>query len=147
MKKVDVLTEITIDAPLKKVAAYVSNPDHAPEWYVNIKASEWKTNKPLRVGSQIAFKARFMGKHLSYIYEVAEYVEDQQMVMQTADGPFPMQTTYTWKALSDNRTQMTLRNAGTPAGFSKVFAPLMVSAMKKANRKDLQLLKQILERR
>jgi hypothetical protein len=38
-----------------------------------------------------------------------------------------------------------LRNRGEPAGFSKVAAPLMASAMRRANAKDLRLLKRILE--
>jgi hypothetical protein len=41
---------------------------------------------------------------------------------------------------------MTLRNRGEPSGFSKLAAPLMAAAMRRANRKDLQRLKRLLER-
>jgi len=40
---------------------------------------------------------------------------------------------------------MTLRNRGEPAGFSKVAAPLMTIAVRRANRKDLRSLRAILE--
>jgi hypothetical protein len=41
---------------------------------------------------------------------------------------------------------MTLRNRGEPSGFSKVVAPLMAAAMRRANRKDLVRLKPLMER-
>ncbi len=145
MKKVDVVTEIVIEKPSEEVANYAGNPDNAPTWYVNIKSAEWQTPKPLVIGSLIAFKAKFMGKELAYVYEIVEWDPGKKMVMRTADGPFPMETTYLWKDIGNNRTMMTLRNAGTPSGFSKLFRPIMTSMMKKANRKDLQMLKDILE--
>ena len=42
---------------------------------------------------------------------------------------------------------MTLRNRGTPAGFSRLLAPFMAFAVRRATRKDLALLKTILEAR
>ncbi|MEO8149489.1 MAG: SRPBCC family protein [Bacteroidia bacterium] len=144
---VDVLTEIIISVPRDKVSEYATNPDNAPEWYVNIKSAEWKTPKPFQVGTQVAFKAQFLGRQLAYTYEFVEYIPGQKLVMRTAEGPFPMETTYTWETVDNSKTRMTLRNAGQPSGFSKLFAPLMTIMMKKANRKDLELLKQILEKR
>jgi len=40
---------------------------------------------------------------------------------------------------------MTLRNRGEPTGFSKVAAPMMEAAMRRANRKDLATIKRLLE--
>jgi hypothetical protein len=145
MKDVDVITKIVINCPVGKVAEFAADPDNATKWYVNIKSVEWKTPTPLQVGSQIAFKAKFMGKQLAYVYEVVENIPNKRFVMRTADGPFPMETTYEWESLDENTTRMTLRNRGTPSGFSKLFAPFMASMMKKANEKDLGLLKKILE--
>jgi len=143
---VDVRTEIDIACPVAEVAGYAADPDHAPDWYVNIESVEWKTDPPLGVGSVVGFVARFLGRRLAYDYEIVEHVPGERLVMRTAEGPFPMETTYTWAPLADGGTHMTLRNRGEPAGFSRLVAPLMAPAMRRANRKDLALLKGLLER-
>ncbi len=143
---VDIVTEIEIDRPPRQVAPYVSDPSNAPDWYVNIESVEWKTERLLAVGSRVAFVARFLGRRLAYTYEVVEFIPNQRLVMRTADGPFPMETTYTWEPVGASGTRMTLRNRGQPSGFSRVGAPLMASAMRRANRHDLANLKAILER-
>ena len=142
---VDVITEITIEKDIRTVADFSANPDNAPLWYVNIKSVEWITGKPLEAGSQIAFKARFLGRELAYIYEVAEYINNERLVMRTSQGPFPMETTYSWKPLGKMQTRMSLRNAGQPTGFSKLLSPFMQIMIKRANNKDLSKLKRILE--
>lgn len=143
--KVDVLTETTIDRPVDAVAAYAGDPTNAPEWYANIASVEWETPPPARVGSRVAFAARFLGRTLAYTYELVEVVPGERLVMRTAQGPFPMETTYTWEPAGEGTTRMTLRNRGEPSGFSQVAGPVMAAAMRRANRKDLAALKRILE--
>ena len=142
---VDVRTEIEIDRARSDVAAYASNPDNATAWYENIESVEWVSPKPLDVGSRITFVARFLGRRLDYTYEVRSIVPAERFVMSTCEGPFPMETTYTWEDAAGGRTRMTLRNRGERSGFSRVAAPLMATAMRRANRKGLERLKSILE--
>jgi uncharacterized protein YndB with AHSA1/START domain len=141
----DVETEVEIDRPRGDVSAYAADPDNATAWYENIERVEWKTERPLSVGSRIAFVARFLGRRLAYTYEVRELVPGERLVMATADGPFPMETTYTWADTATGGTRMVLRNRGEPSGFSRVAAPMMAGAMRRANRKDLERLRRSLE--
>lgn len=144
---VDVRTEIEIDRPRAEVAAYAADPGNATTWYKNIRSVEWKTEGPLRVGARIAFVAKFLGRTLAYTYEVREHVPGERFVMSTADGPFPMETTYEWTETSGGGTRMSLRNQGEPSGFAKVAGTAMATAMRRANQKDLERLKAELERR
>lgn len=144
---VDVVTTVEIARPRAEVAAFAADPDNATRWYQNIKSVEWETPRPVAVGSRVAFVASFLGRRLAYTYEVLELAPGERLVMSTAQGPFPMTTTYEWEDTAGGGTRMTLRNAGEPAGFSKVSAPMMASAMRRANRKDLERLKEILESR
>ena len=143
---VDVVTEIEITRPRGEVSAFAGNPSNATAWYKNIKAVEWDTPPPVVVGSRVRFRAQFLGRTLDYTYEVRELEPERRFVMATAQGPFPMETTYTWEDVADGATRMTLRNRGEPSGFAAVTAPVMTRAMHKANIADLRRLKALLER-
>ncbi len=142
---VDVVTQIEIARPRSEVAAFACDPDNATRWYENIESVEWRTPPPLAVGSRLEFVARFMGRRLAYTYEVREHAPGERFVMSTAQGPFPMETTYTFEDAGAG-TRMTLRNCGEPAGFARIGAPLMERAMRRANQADLRRIKEILER-
>lgn len=142
---VDVVTDVVINRPASQVAAYAGDPSNAPRWYKNIESADWKTAPPIAVGSRLAFVAHFLGRRLAYTYEVIELVPGRRLVMRTAEGPFPMETTYTWEPAGEGQTRMTLRNRGEPSGFSRIAAPLMAAAMRRANQQDLAKLKRLME--
>ena len=143
---VDVTTDIVIARPREEVAAYVAEPTNATEWYANIESVRWLTEPPVRVGSRMDFVAHFLGRRIAYTYEVVDLAPGERLVMRTNQGPFPMETTYTWTEV-DSGTRMTLRNRGEPGGFSRLAALVMPFAMRRANRKDLERLRAVLERR
>ena len=138
------VTEAVIDRPVGEVASYAADPTNVPEWYANIRSVEWQTLPPAAVGSRMAFVAHFLGRRLSYTYEVVELSPGERLVMRTAEGPFRWRRR-TVASDGDTATRMRLRNRGEPAGFSRLSAPFMAGAMRRANRKDLARLKAILE--
>ena len=142
---VDVVTEIEIARPGEEVAAFAADPSNATAWYKNIKAVEWETPPPVAIGSKLRFRAQFLGRSLEYTYEVRELDPSRRFVMATAQGQFPMETTYAWDDAAPARTKMTLRNRGEPSGFDAVTAPVMMLEMRRANEADLRRLKALLE--
>ena len=143
---VDVVTTIDIARRRDEVAAFAADPSNATAWYKNIKAVEWETPPPLAVGSKLRFRAQFLGRTLEYTYEVREIDPGHRFVVATAQGPFPMETTYSWEDVAPGTTKMTLRNRGEPSGFAVVTTPVMTLAMRRANEADLRRLKARLER-
>lgn len=141
---IDVSVTETIGRPVDVVATYASDPSHAPEWYANISEVVWKTPPPLRVGTEAGFVAHFLGRELRYTYAIIEHTPEW-LVMRTAEGPFPMETSYHYESMPDGSTRVTLRNRGAPHGFSRFAAPVVRIAMRRATRKDLGALKRILE--
>jgi uncharacterized protein YndB with AHSA1/START domain len=142
---VDVEVETVIHRPPEEVAVFAGDPGNAPQWYSNITSITWHTRPSVEVGSKMDFEAQFLGRWLRYTYEVAELERGRRLVMRTADGPFPMETTYTWEPVGEGSTRMTLRNRGTPSGFSRLTAPMLERAMRRATTKDLSRLKRLLE--
>jgi hypothetical protein len=141
---VDVQVETTIACSREVVSAFAGDPSNATKWYANIRSVTWKTPPPVAVGSLMEFQAQFLGRRLVYTYEITELVPGERLIMRTADGPFPMETTYTWSD-SGGGTRMTLRNRGEPSGFARVATPVMERAMRRATSNDLARLKTILE--
>ena len=99
----------------------------------------------MSAGSRVAFTAVFLGRRLTYTYEVSELVPGERLVMRTSKGPFPMETTYAWRDAGPGATLMTLRNRGEPSGFSGLAAPVVARSVRSANRRDLARLKAVLE--
>jgi hypothetical protein len=141
--QVRVSTVIEIDRPRGEVAAFVLDPARAREWYGDVCDVRWN-RQPVAVGSRLAFVAAFLGRESDYIYEVTELVPGERFVMSRAEGPFPMETLYSWEDV-DGGTRMTLQSSGHPTGLSVLLAPLLRSSMKRSGRKDLARLKSILE--
>ncbi|MBI2685062.1 MAG: SRPBCC family protein [Acidobacteria bacterium] len=141
----DICTTVEISRPLMDVVAYSADPTNARAWYRNIKFIEWRSLPPLRTGTLVAFFGRFLGRTRTYHYEVTEFVVGERLVMRTAQGPFPMETTYTWEPMPNGATRMTLRKRGTAKGLSRLAVPLLTRSIRRANETGLRHLKQILE--
>jgi uncharacterized membrane protein len=141
---VRVTNAIVIDRPRAEVAAFASDPENARRWYADIRGVKWN-HKPVAVGSRLAFVAAFLGREADYVYEVTELVPDKRFAMTRAEGPFPMETVYSWEDAREGGTTMTLQSSGHPSGLALLLVPFLRRSMRRSGRKDLLRLKTILE--
>ena len=142
---VDVGSEILIERPPGIVSAYVSDPGNAPTWHEHITSAAWVTEQVAHVGSRIRIVVEFIGRKLDFTYDIVEFVPGEKIVMRSVEGPFAMETAYTFEETRDGHTRMTMRNHGELSGPSKLMAPVVTKALRSATEKDLTKLKQILE--
>jgi uncharacterized membrane protein len=144
---VQINTEIVIDRPRAEVAAFAADPDNATAWYEHVRRVVWRTRRPLEVGTRIGFLAESLGRQLEFVYEITALVPGEQLVMRSAEGRFPMETTYSWRDEPGGGTRMLLQNLAEPRGLGRVSAALLKRSMRRANVKDLSRLKDVLEHR
>ena len=137
--------QIRIERPRAEVAAWAADPDNAPRWRKDVAKVEWKSHPPLRTGSRISLTTPSLGLPLAYRYTVEDHVPGERTVLRTEEGPFPIETTLAFADAGDgSATDVTLATSGEKRG-SKVAARLLERTMRRANRKDLQRLKKLLE--
>ena len=141
---VRVTNAVLIDRPRSEVAAFATDPSRAREWYSDVRDVRWN-RQPVAVGSRLAFVAAFLGREADYIYEVTEIVPDERFAMSRAEGPFPVETVYSWEDTSGGGTRMTMQSSGYPSGLALLVVPFLRSAMRRSGRRDLRRLKMLLE--
>lgn len=144
---VDVIETIVIERPITEVAGYVGDPSNVPYWCRGIDAAVWQTDPPIKLGSQIEFSARLLGRKLVRHSVVTEFTPGEQVAIRTADRLFPIDTTSTWRAVGGRVTHMTLRHHVEPQRFAQLAAPLVPIALRRSMRRDLVDLKRLLESR
>ncbi|MGD8200410.1 SRPBCC family protein [Ornithinimicrobium sp. W1679] len=144
MPPVDVTVATHLAVPRERVAAFAGDPANAPAWYANIRSVRPHGAPVVAVGARTDFVAHFLGRELAYTYEIRELLPGRRLVMNTDDGPFPMETTYTWWD-EDGGTGMSLRNRGRPRDVASLGSALLAAAVRRATGKDLARLRALLE--
>jgi uncharacterized membrane protein len=143
--RIDVIADVVVASTVDAVAAYAANPDNAPQWQENVESVEWITDRPLQVGSRLAFVAWFRKQKLSFTYEVTAWEPGRLLVMRTMDGPYRLETTYRWTLVREGYTRMTLRNRGEVPGVPRLLGPFLSWAMRRMIGDDLHRLRERLE--
>ena len=84
MIRFEISTEIK--RPLGEVFAYVDDPSNLAKWNSIVEESR-ASEMPVRRGTRITTRARFLGRHVDSISEVTEHVPNQKFV-QKSDKPY-----------------------------------------------------------
>jgi Polyketide cyclase / dehydrase and lipid transport len=103
------------------------------------------TAGPTSVGSRYV-QVRTVPKRSEDTFEVIEFEPDHRLAVRGAFGPLSGQASYVLEQI-DNGTRLTNAKDLEPGGVLNLFAPLATSRVRTAVAKNLDKLKQILERR
>ena len=140
----DVTAERVIARPRAEVAAYVTDWRNDPSWIGALRNVRLVTDGPLRIGSQVARVASFLGRRIEYVNEVVELEPDARLVMRSVRAPFPMTVTYEFEDAEDGGTRVRIRAGGDASGFYRLAGPLLSRAGERGIRGDLERLANVL---
>jgi uncharacterized membrane protein len=141
---IDVTVTESIRVPRDRVAAYVVDHRHDPDWIGGISRSELLGDEPLSVGSDVRRVASFMGRRIEYVNRVVELDPGHRLVMRSVEAPFPMQVTYSFND-ADGATLTSVRVQGEPASMYKLAGPLLAARVRRSVAQDLRTLKVLME--
>ena len=140
MVRIEVSTEIK--RPVAEVFSYATDPSKVPEWNAIVQENS-ATDTPIRVGTRVTTRARFLGRRVDSVNEVTELVQNQKFVQKT-DKPFPLTLTNLFSA-APGGTKLTTILEGEPGGFFKIGEPILVRIAKKQFQAQLDTMKELLE--
>jgi uncharacterized membrane protein len=141
----DVQVEQVIDRPREEVARYAMAPENEPVWIVGIRETHLVTDPPVRVGTEVARVASFLGKRIDYALKVTQHEPGRIIVMDSVRGPFKMRVTYAFEDSGQGSTNVINRVEGESSGFYGLADSLMAIQVRRSLRRDLKTLKRLLE--
>jgi uncharacterized protein YndB with AHSA1/START domain len=131
-----------INRPVAEVFKYISDPTKLPEWNTIVEESI-PSETPIKVGTRVKQRARFLGRKLESTAEVTEHQLDKRFTTKT-DKPFPLTVSTAFEA-EGGGTKLVLVMEGEPGGFFKVGEPILARIAKKQMQAQLDTAKELLE--
>lgn len=120
------------------------DPAHDTEWVGGVVEAETLGDGPLGEGTRVSRTAKFLGRRIEYVNEVAEFDPAGGLVMQSVKSPFPIRVSYAFADV-DGGTRVTVRVEGEASGFFALASPLLAAAVQRSVSRDLRRLKEALE--
>jgi uncharacterized protein YndB with AHSA1/START domain len=131
---------IEISRPPEPVFAYLTDPEHLPEWQTSTVEVHRDRNGPLEVGERFREVHAAMGKKLESTVEVAESSPPRAFALKILDGPMPLDGRWTFEPAGDG-TRIHFVGEANVSGPKKLARPLLARQFRGYH----QLLKKRLE--
>ena len=119
---------VTVDQPIEKVWAYLSDFRSTEEWDPPTVRTE-RTSGDGGVGTTYHNVSKLLGTEQEVDYRVTEYVENARLQLAGDAGSVKLRDTITLEP-SGGGTAVTYHAEFTPAGAAKLATPLLPAALK-----------------
>jgi uncharacterized membrane protein len=141
---INVTVRTEINVPVDEGFAYLSDFSRNVEWQSGIKATDWISSPPIRVGSTYRQVAEY--KDMETIYEITAIEPGRSITTESREGAtFPVTVTRTVDSLGDSRCRITVDLTGRPRGIRRVVKPYVERVVRKSIESDYRRLKRHLE--
>jgi uncharacterized protein YndB with AHSA1/START domain len=135
---------VHVNRPVAEVFEYMSNPTKWPEWASTTEEAT-PSETPLKVGTRIRSRVRFLGRKIEGSSEVVEYEPNRRFVLRM-DEPFPIKQTTTFQAENGGTGLFTAGEAEL-GGFFKLSEPILTRILKNQFQAQYETAKELLEAR
>ncbi len=134
----------SIQAPVERVFAYVTDFRTAAEWQDGVIESTQTPDAPTQVGTKLKTVRMLMGQRLEAAGEVTEFVPNEKFAFKSTSGP--IQFSFDQKfASTDGGTKLDIHVEMEASGFLKVAEGAIAGNLKKQFEDQAKKLKEIME--
>jgi uncharacterized protein YndB with AHSA1/START domain len=133
---------VHVNRPVAEVFGYMADPTKLPEWNAVVEEAK-PSETPVRVGTKIQTRARFLGRKIESTAEITEYELNRRFV-QKSEKPFPLTISTTVEAEGAG-TKIVSVFEGEPGGFFRVGEPILARISKNQFQTQLETAKELLE--
>jgi uncharacterized protein YndB with AHSA1/START domain len=136
--------QIDIDRPPEFVFALLTDIGRLPEWQGSALSAA--AEGPLGEGTRIRETRRFVGREFRVVNEVTAYDPPHRFDVQSVEGPIPLTISHTLEP-SGGGTHLEVVGEAKPKGMLRFAAAGVAKSAEAEFRRDLEKLKELLERR
>lgn len=142
---VEVETSVLISKPIKEVFEFVTTPENDAKWYIGVESRDHTPGEPAGVGSTSMSELRFLGVSVTVEWEVIDYEAPTKIKVKTTKGPVSVEAGYTFEAVSENQTKVSVHGEADVTGIFDLAEPLVERMAQRQWEASFENLKDVLE--
>ena len=135
---------VVIKRPVDQVFAYVTNVKNLPQWESAMLEAEQTSPGQLGIGTTFRGATRVMGRRVLWTSKVTEYEPNKKWGETISSGSTLIEEHLIFDPV-EGGTKLNIAHDIQVSGLLKLFAPTVISTMRKQTQSNLSNLKSILE--
>jgi Polyketide cyclase / dehydrase and lipid transport len=135
---------IEVNRPVPEVFAFMSEPANLFKWSRATEEIRQLTPGAIQPGSRFEIISRFLGRRISSIITVSEYIENEKVSSQGDSGGMKLSSTTYYIAQGEN-TLMKMETELEPSGWWMLIAPFLPRMIRRRSAVEHNLLRESLE--
>ena len=142
---VTVESSVLINQPIEKVFEFVTTPENDAQWYIGLESRDHTPGEPAGVGSTSMSEIRFLGVGVTVEWEVIGYEAPNMIAVKTTKGPVSVEAGYTFEAVAEGQTKVTVKGEADVTGIFDLAEPLVERMAQRQWDASFENLKDVLE--